>query len=181
MKKCKIDDCDSNVLARGWCQKHYSKWRLYDDPLFSQTKKRTICIAIGCPKLSFASSLCATHYQRLRRTGSMYRNKNTKDGLTFRQQHPKEYSAWIRMRNRVLDKNGEKYHRYGGRGIKICDRWLESFPSFYKDMGDKPDGEYISLDRIDNDGDYEPDNCRWATPKEQQNNRSNNKRKNQNE
>lgn len=73
------------------------------------------------------------------------------------------------MVKRCLDTSNNKYYDYGGRGIKICDRWLESngegFINFYSDMGDKPEG--LSLDRIDVNGNYEPDNCRWATNKEQ--------------
>lgn len=70
------------------------------------------------------------------------------------------------MRNRCYNKKGEKYKDYGGRGIKVCKRWLNSFENFYADMGLKPTPEH-SLDRINNNGNYEPGNCRWATQSQQ--------------
>jgi hypothetical protein len=74
------------------------------------------------------------------------------------------------MKTRCYNPNTEYYKHYGGRGIKVCDRWLNSYENFLKDMGPKPSLIY-SLDRIDVNGNYEPSNCKWSTPKEQVNNR----------
>lgn len=80
-----------------------------------------------------------------------------------------EYRTWLHLKERCLNPNHHKSQDYLGRGIKVCDAWKNSFETFYRDMGDKPSPKH-SIDRINNDGDYEPGNCRWATMLQQASN-----------
>lgn len=80
-----------------------------------------------------------------------------------------EYIIWQQMKKRCFNASNPAYHNYGGRGIVVCARWRNDFAAFLDDMGKRP-SEQHSLDRINNDGNYEPGNCRWATGKEQMNN-----------
>lgn len=99
------------------------------------------------------------------------RNLQYKHGYAVHDPSQKpEYRTWLAMKTRCNNSKSINYQYYGGRGITICKRWQQSFELFLKDMGKKP-SKLHSLDRINNDRNYEPSNCRWATPKTQMNNR----------
>ena len=121
---------------------------------------------------NFVKGYCQKCYRRYKVNGSPNALlKASPDGRT----KMSEYHIWSAMRQRCNNKNDKSYDRYGGRGIKVCDRWDQKtvgFDNFLKDMGRKPEG--YSLDRIDNDREYSPENCRWASANTQNTNRGNN-------
>lgn len=127
-----------------------------------------ICSVEGCERKSTAHGWCPMHVQRWYRWG---------DPLTmFLPRHggagTPTYRAWTEMRRRCRSKNRQGWKDYGGRGVTVCDRW-QSFPDFLADMGLCP-GKGYSIDRKNNEGNYEPGNCKWSTVKEQANNRRSN-------
>lgn len=91
--------------------------------------------------------------------------RNTKHGMA----RCPEYLSWVSMIQRCHNEQATGYHNYGGRGICVCPAWRSSFKAFFRDMGSRPSPQH-TLDRINNDGNYDPGNCRWATASEQKRN-----------
>jgi hypothetical protein len=106
---------------------------------------------------------------RLKEIRAWFPTQSLKHGMS---KGCKEFRSWASMRGRCCNQQNHKFPIYGGRGIKICDRWMESFQNFYDDMGQAP-SKLHSIDRIDVNGDYCPENCRWAVAAQQSDNKTN--------
>ena len=176
-QKCKIDGCTGlgfiskngrRSFTKGFCISHYQNYRKHGDPLYAENRRKsqlTKCSVKECEVKPLARGMCGKHYIRYKKYGDPNYTKISMHGMYY---HPL-YTTWSKMKERCYNENHQAYGSYGGRGIKVCDRWLNNFANFVNDMGEKPEG--TTLDRINNNEGYTPSNCRWATLKQQSRNR----------
>jgi len=111
----------------------------------------------------------------MRERGAENGSKSAAKRIKHNQCNTPEYKVWAKIIQRCRNPNDAAYPRYGGRGINVCDEWANSFIAFYTDMGKKPSGKY-ELDRVDNNGNYTPENCQWVSHKENSRNTKHSKR-----
>ena len=169
------------LCCKGLCSTCYGrKWR---EAVKSQENLLTFVSITGHKKHGQATAIyrCSCGLEKeiiirlvdrnlVRSCGHLAGKANITHGATVNGEMIPEYRAWVGMKTRCYNKNSKDYQNYGGRGIKVCDRWLESFSNFLRDMGNRPSLDH-SIDSIDVDGDYGPHNCRWSLPMEQNANR----------
>ena len=168
---CKIEYCDKRKFARGLCSTHYQRLKIHGSATYKaitpkyyessrKIKVRRDCLVTDCRKPIDSLGLCQMHYTRQRNNGHYSIVKKVVG--ENRTKHPL-YKAFYAMHDRCRNPNHKYYDYYGGRGIKVCERWsgLDGFPNFLEDMGPRPEG--MTLNRKNGSKEYNKQNCEWVS------------------
>ena len=153
--------------------KKYNNWTIIDDKQYKKGTGLYIKCRCDCGMIKGVRIKNLKSGQS-KSCGCIGKKKITERNTKHNQRFTKTWRAWQSMKTRCYNKNIKQYHNYGGRGIRVCDRWLNSFEDFYEDMGESPENK--SLDRIHNNKGYSKDNCKWSTYKQQCKNKNNNRK-----
>lgn len=166
---CQVKDCDRRSVSKGLCRKHYATKRRNGDPNMLLDRGPGACRIEDCDYVGRRSlGMCPKHYTRMNRHGNPLYTKH--DG---HRKHP-YFQTWRGMMTRCFSSGSSDYARYGGRGITVCPEWKQDFFAFadYLESALGPRPVRHTLDRIDNDGKYEPGNVRWADGRTQRMNQA---------
>ena len=171
MRVCNLPGCNLKHYGRGYCHKHYKRFMAHGDPLKRLNRKLTVCKVNNedCTQGSVIKrGYCTKHYERFAKYGDP--NKTLLVVGSHGMSGTDEHNIWKEMKRRCKP-NHPRRKDYYDRGIYVCDRWLgkDGFQNFYNDLGPRPSKEH-SIDRINNDGIYENENCMWSTHAQQNSN-----------
>ena len=176
MKICSIDGCNLKHVAKGYCRKHWRRFKLHGNPHYTENIRdhAEICIVDGCNEKFVSKGYCNKHYRKFLKHGDPLRSEIKRIPERHGMTKTSEYIIWAGIKQRCHNPKNKDYYKYGEKGITVCDRWLNSFVNFLDDMGKRPFPD-AQIDRKKNHLGYSPNNCRWVTIEDNNRNKTDTK------